>query len=72
MKKQVINIQTTYPLPTKEKWTEESLKDPGICIITTTITKQGTLQKTYLESKGYYEEWKKEKLQEQNGILIQL
>jgi hypothetical protein len=67
----VINRWTTLPEPTKEDWVSATETDHDFKRITTTLSTGTPLLKASLHEKKYYDEWTKDKLELEDGIVYQ-
>ena len=65
----VLHQPASLPLPTREQWLEESLKDHDMSQIIRALHDNTDITRDHMHDKRYHDEWKKQRFHLQNGIL---
>jgi hypothetical protein len=68
----VINRWTTLPAPTEQSWRAATAQDPDLSKVLKALTEETELIRAGLSNKTYHTEWKKGKLEQEEGIIYQL
>ena len=64
-----LNRWTTIPLPTQQQWKEETLVDHDLAILLQALRLTQILDKAALLDKRYHQEWRDNRLEEEEGII---
>jgi hypothetical protein len=64
-----LNEATAYPLPTEDDWRDATKADHDLAWLITALTDKLPVSKAELTETAYYEEWKGDRLEVENGII---